>query len=246
MTSANIEWIFFDWGGTLAQVVTQDQRFRSGVQRVVELIAGAKRRQHEAELSELILKAEERAAEDPELREADIYRYLREWCATLGPTDEKTFQAAVTTLGEAWIGSLEAFDGVREALRILRDRGHRLGVVSNCMVPPPYPLRECERLGLAQYMDFLVFSSEVGYRKPSPHIYRQALNRAFGSNVPSDLSRVLFVGDSPAFDVMVPATMGMKTALVKCHKGIWPAGDYERARPDLQIDSVAELPALLG
>ena len=38
----------------------------------------------------------------------------------------------------------------------------------------------------------------------------------------------------------------MKTALINRAPGIWPAADYARARPDLRIDAVAELPALLG
>jgi len=33
----------------------------------------------------------------------------------------------------------------------------------------------------------------------------------------------------------------MRTALVRDLAGIWPAADYDRAKPDLAVDSVADL-----
>ncbi|HSW45288.1 MAG TPA: HAD hydrolase-like protein, partial [Phycisphaerae bacterium] len=56
---------------------------------------------------------------------------------------------------------------------------------------------------------------------------------------------VLFVGDSPLLDVAAPAAMGMKTALVDSKPGFWPAKDLVSASPDLHLETVADLPALL-
>ena len=39
--------------------------------------------------------------------------------------------------------------------------------------------------------------------------------------------------------------MGMRTALVTDHSGLWPTEDFVSVEPDLRIDSVAELPDLL-
>lgn len=241
----NVRWIFFDWGGTLAQVVSQNDRLTAGAREAARILAPGNP-DSAASLIERILGLEAVAAADPEMREGDVHACLRDWAATVGTATPDQLARAADALGNAWIGSLETLPGVHAALRTLRERGYRMGLVSNCLVPPAYCGREFARLGLAEFMDFVVFSSEVGYRKPSPIIYATAIERAAGGGEPPKPSDILFVGDSPAFDVMKPAELGMRTALVRCYRGIWPAGDYERARPDLRIDGVADLPAHLG
>jgi FMN phosphatase YigB (HAD superfamily) len=243
----NIDLILFDWGGTLSQVETQDARLREGAAKAAGLLCGPHADGLVKAFVEAVLCAESNAAADPELREADLMFCLREWTRDNGLSlNERTIAEAGEALGNAWVGSLCAFPGSAGALAALKASGYRLGLVSNCMLAPEYCREEFRRHGLAEYMEFTVFSSEVGYRKPHPAIYKEALRRAYGDRAPADLSQVMFVGDSPRFDVMTPASMGMKTALVTCHRGIWPKGDYELAKPDFRIDSVAELPGLLG
>ncbi len=238
--------ILFDWGGTLADVAYQERRFRNAA---AALASGMEVDAGDAIADSLVARiyaAEDAAAGDPELREADLRAVIREWADALGrPLAGAPLDEALDRVGHAWVGSLEPFPGAAEALRVLRGRGCRMGLVSNCLIPRPYCLIELRRQGLLDLLDFQIISSDVGYRKPSPVIYRAALHAAFPDGAPPCLSKVLFVGDSPAFDVAAPAAMGMRTALVRCRRGIWPAEDYARARPDLRIDSVAELPGLL-
>lgn len=241
----NIRWIFFDWGGTLAQVVSQSDRLTAGAREAARIL-GPDNPDCAASLIERILGLEALAAADPELREGNVHACLREWAATVGSASPDQLTRAADALGSAWVGSLEALPGVHDALTTLRERGYRMGLVSNCLVPAVYCHRELARLGLADFLDFVVLSSEVGYRKPSPVIYAKAIERATAGGEPPKPSDILFVGDSPAFDVIKPAELGMHTALVRCYRGIWPAADYERARPDLRIDAVAELPARLA
>jgi putative hydrolase of the HAD superfamily len=133
-----------------------------------------------------------------------------------------------------------------QALTELRGRGFRLGLVSNVWIPPGFCRLELQREGFGELLDFAVFSSEVGFRKPSPVIYEAGLRAAFPAGRPRNLSGVLFVGDSPSCDVIAPARLGMKTVLVECVPGIWPEMDHAAARPDLRVKAVAELPAALG
>jgi FMN phosphatase YigB (HAD superfamily) len=95
-------------------------------------------------------------------------------------------------------------------------------------------------------MHFTVFSSEVGYRKPSDRIFEAAFEKLYPDGQQRDLSRVVFVGDAPRLDVQAAAALGMRTALVNRPAGSWPAEDYAQARPDWRINRVAELPELLG
>lgn len=243
----DIEVILFDWGGTLAQVVRQDELLRRGAREAARVACDPAVNGAVEHLVERVLSLEKEAACHPELREADVSDALLAWSrAFAGRVNPDKLAAAVAVIGREWIGSLEPLPGAQEALRELRRQGYRMGLVSNCLLPPEYCRQEFERHGFGGLLDFHIFSSAVGYRKPSPKIYEAALREAFPKSKPRDPSRVLFVGDSPAFDIVAPAALGMKTALVTCYKGIWAPGDYERAKPDLRIDAVSELPALLG
>lgn len=241
----DIDVILFDWGGTLAQVVSQNDRLREGATTAAQCIVKGDQADQIDDFVRRVLSAEADAAGDRELREADLRERLCAWAAGVGGCSEAAVDRAMDALCEAWQGSLEVFEGIPETLAELQRRGHAMGLVSNCMMPPPVCRDELERLGLAPHLDFAVFSSEVGYRKPSSKIYQAAIAEARRLRPGVAMDRMLFVGDSPAFDVSAPARLGMKTALVACRKGIWPAGDYADARPDIRIDSVAELPAIL-
>jgi len=241
-----VEVILFDWGGTLTGVDRQPAALRRGAIEAARILGHADAGDAALALTRDILSTEAKAAADPSHRETDLRSVLADWASRLSPpADAERLAKAGDALGEAWVGSLDPIPGTIDALRELRERGYQLGLVSNCSVPTEYCRREFARQGLARLMDVSVFSSEVGYRKPSWIIYEEAIRRASPQARPADLSRVLFVGDSPACDVLAPAEMGMRTALVKRPPGIWPAEDYARARPDFRIDHVRELVDLL-
>jgi len=83
-------------------------------------------------------------------------------------------------------------------LAALRDRGYRLGLVSNTPWGTPDYLwtGQLQRFGLARFFEVTCFSSDVGFRKPDPRIFRTAL-KALG--VPA--GRAVFVGDEPEADI---------------------------------------------
>jgi putative hydrolase of the HAD superfamily len=91
-------------------------------------------------------------------------------------------------------------------LDALRDRGLKTGMVSNAMDPPWILLRDLEEQELAGRLDAVVFSSEVGVRKPRPEIFHAALERL---GVTPD--RALFVGDRLNADVRGARDVGMRT-----------------------------------
>lgn len=91
-------------------------------------------------------------------------------------------------------------------LEALRGRGLRLALVSNTSTPGRIlrPLLEVQ--GLAQRMDAILLSCEVGKRKPHPAIFERALDEL---GVPPE--RALFVGDRLDTDVLGAARLGMTT-----------------------------------
>lgn len=127
------------------------------------------------------------------------------------------------------------FDDSLPALRALRDRGYRLGLVSNTPWGTPDYLwvGQLERFALAPLFDAACFSSDVGFRKPDARIFQTALDRL---GVPA--RRALFVGDDPGADIVGAARMGLRTVLI-VREGRAAAADDPA--PDLHIERLTEL-----
>lgn len=122
------------------------------------------------------------------------------------------------------------------ALRRLRET-HRLGVVSDFWCPGTLCLAEFRRAGVAELFEAVVFSSDHGVNKPSPLIFRKAVERLGVSE-----AEVLFVGDNLARDVGGAKATGM--AAVWIDEGGGRAGLEAVApssRPDLVIRDLADL-----
>ena len=119
----------------------------------------------------------------------------------------------------------------------LRERGHRLGLVSNTPWGTPDYLwtGQLERFGLARFFEVTCFSSQVGFRKPDPRLFRAALETL---GVPAE--RALFVGDDPVDDVAGARAAGIPSVWVD--RGHRPPPDPP---PDLRIRRLADLPDCL-
>ena len=127
------------------------------------------------------------------------------------------------------------FDDTLPALQSLRQRGYRLGLISNTPwgTPDYLWMGQLERFSLADYFDVRLFSSVVGFRKPDPRIFRLALRQM---NVPPD--RALFVGDLPEADVVGAHRTGMTAALI-VRPGAPPHAPTPT--PDLRIARLTDL-----
>lgn len=142
----------------------------------------------------------------------------------------------------AWDPARQMGDSTHALLDALRARGLKLGLVSNVFDPPALLHRDLEQMGLAERLDAVVFSSEVGRRKPDPLIFETALAR-----LGVDPESALFVGDRRYEDVRGAAEVGMRTVLA-----LWfRADDDERgADPDheafTQMDVLNVVRRLLG
>lgn len=97
-------------------------------------------------------------------------------------------------------------------LTALGTRGIKRGICSNAPFPPDMMRRQIRSNGIAELVDAIVFSSEVGKRKPSPELYRAALD-AIGTSP----ERTLFVGDRVREDYEGPRASGMRAVIVAAH-----------------------------
>jgi putative hydrolase of the HAD superfamily/5'-nucleotidase len=102
---------------------------------------------------------------------------------------------------------------------------HQLGLVSNIWGRKEAWLAEFGRAGISDVFKGMVFSSDSRNIKPSPSLFRLAL-QSFPKN-----SRVLFVGDSLARDIEPAKALGLATAWINPRGEVSPYADY--ILPDL-------------
>ncbi len=124
-------------------------------------------------------------------------------------------------------------DGVR-VLVWLEEQGIKRGICSNAPFPADMMRRQVQSNGIAELVDAIVFSSEVGRRKPAPEVYQTAL-AAIGTAP----ERTLFVGDRVREDYEGPRAQGMRAVVVTAHADEQPPNGVPA------IKTLAELPSLL-
>jgi len=112
---------------------------------------------------------------------------------------------------------------------------YKLGLISNFAIP------ECgwkllDKFGLKEFFDVVMLSGEINRRKPSPEIFKNALN-ALGIKA----SQAVFVGDMLDLDVIGPKKVGMKTILIRRRD----MEENANVKPDKIIVSLSELPIVL-
>lgn len=96
-----------------------------------------------------------------------------------------------------------------ESMRLLEYfKGLPMGIVSNGQ--RVFSEHELRHLGLSQYFDVLVFSSDLGFKKPDPRIFRYALGR-----LGVDPEDALFIGDSYRNDIIAPREIGMRSMFIR-------------------------------
>jgi len=99
-----------------------------------------------------------------------------------------------------------AWDDVRPAFERLRDRGVRVGVISNWDRRLPGLL---DGLGLTDIVEVVVSSADVGLRKPDPRIFGLACQR-----LGVEAARSAHVGDHLYADVLGARTAGLAPVLI--------------------------------
>jgi putative hydrolase of the HAD superfamily len=106
----------------------------------------------------------------------------------------------------AWGRARRLASTTQALLESLRRRDLKVGLVSNAFDPPRLLQRDLEDAGVAQLLDAIVFSSEVGKRKPHAAIFERALEE-----LDVDAEDAVFVGDRLYEDVRGAGELGMVT-----------------------------------
>jgi putative hydrolase of the HAD superfamily len=222
-----LEAVLFDWGDTLMEFQyseeLMDTAFRTGLDALGrdDLAPADDIRAHFREHFEPLFWAPGTS------EEIEYPGMIRDALAHFG-TELSNDELARFLEAEhaAWEPARRLGADTHALLESLRDRGLKLGLVSNAFDPGWLLHRDLEQMGLAERLDFSVFSSEVGVRKPDPRIFKCALE-ALGV----EPERALFVGDRLYEDIRGAAELGMTTM-----QALWFRADEhpEGGEPDHQ------------
>jgi putative hydrolase of the HAD superfamily len=221
-----LEAVLFDWGDTLMDFrfdeELMDTAFRAGLAALGrDRLPADEIREHFRERFEPLFWI------PGTLEEIEYPGLIRQALAHFGiePSDEELnrFLEAEHT---AWQPARVLGSTTHALLEGLRDRGLKLGLVSNAFDPGWLLHRDLEQMGIAERIDFAVFSSEIGKRKPHPEIFGRALE-ALGVAP----ERALFVGDRLFEDIRGAGELGMATA-----QALWFRADEhpDGREPDYQ------------
>jgi putative hydrolase of the HAD superfamily len=168
-------------------------------------------------------------------------------CGIKLSVDDERIGEATEAFSNCFAKSLTVDDYLPLLLEKLH-KEHKLAVVSNMSFSRAI-FQSMRELDIAKHFDAVIVSGVLGWRKPSPIIFRESLH-ALGVKA----EEAAFVGDSPRADVEGAKQLGMKTVLLIEKGKKRPITDtaqfYVRERrsnvkPDRTIRKLANLPRAL-
>jgi HAD superfamily hydrolase (TIGR01509 family) len=203
--------VLFDWNGTLSNFEWDDDLLAEGHRTALAAIGRVEdpddftRRYRDVVLP----------------RVGEPYAHLlRELLGELTDDEAARF---IDAEHEVWRPARHVLASARALLESLRGRGLRTGLVADSWPDPAWVLRaDVADAGLADVLDTIVFSDDVGARKPDPRIFLQA-----SANLEIDAASTMFVGDRRDKDVQGAAGVGMTTV-----QAMWFHADESSSRTE--------------
>jgi putative hydrolase of the HAD superfamily len=152
------------------------------------------------------------------------------------PVGDHALIAALDGYARAVAGWCTVFPDTRDTLATLRERGYRLGLLSNTWWAAKWHNADLAAHGLAGLLDELVYTSDLPHSKPHPSVFREVASRL--GVFPA---ACVMIGDRQIDDVQGARAVGMRA--------IWRRNDSgfptSQVTPDATVDALAELPSLL-
>jgi putative hydrolase of the HAD superfamily len=120
----------------------------------------------------------------------------------------------------------------------LKERGIKIGVLSNTIWPRTWHEGFFRRDGVLDLLDGDVYTSEIPWTKPSPHAFEAAM-KAVGA---SDPARCVYVGDRLFDDIWGAHNAGLRAIHIP-HSVIPPEQvGHTKGEPDAVVHALQEIP----
>ncbi len=118
------------------------------------------------------------------------------------PFEPGTLSDITEVYWKSTYSNLSLFPGVMEAMKKIKKSGILIGLATNLVAD--VQIKKLERLGVEDYIDFVVTSQEAGKEKPHPAVFLLALKKA--GCLPEE---AVMLGDSLEQDVEGAKHLGM-------------------------------------
>jgi putative hydrolase of the HAD superfamily len=224
--------VFFDWGDTLMRWAPEPDFIEAGHAAGLRAIGRAPEPEYSSRFHDEVLP---QLFGRDELDESDYTALVRDALAACGiELDDEELTRFLEAEHGAWRPAVSLASTTHALLDALRERGLRLGLVSNAVDPPWLLHRDLAELGLAERLDVALFSSETGWRKPHPAMFEQAL-----AKLEVDPARTLFVGDNLVNDVGGAAALGIHTC-----QALWFVADATEGAPEPEFQAFTQMDVL--
>ena len=235
------EMVIFDYGHTLVYEqnfgpLAGDMAIQPHIKTNKSSLTAEQIHQRSAELSKPLATAKKNSLE---ILQAQYMRLLYE---TLEIELDISYEEAEEVFWDAaWPG--EPMPGAAEMLQKLHELGIRTAVISNISFSGKNLKRRLDRLLPDNRFEFVMASSDYGYRKPSPHLFSLALIKAGLEG-----EKVWYCGDRADMDVDGSAAVGMFPVWFEYDVGNNPFGEkkgYVPSAENLHVSSWEEFLSIL-
>ena len=231
----SVDAVVFDWGGTLSEFVSAElvDAWRLAARHLAP--------DREEELTRRLVAVEGAfwASTATDQRSGTLADLLGVATAELGlDVAEALLEEAAVRHLDAWTPHIRHDPEAAPTLAALRERGVRIGLLSNTHWPRHFHERFLQRDGLIELIDARLYTSEMPFQKPHPSAFLSACEAL----EVTDPGRAVFVGDRPWDDVTGARRAGMRAVL---RPNPLIASVNGAADPDAVVERLPELVALV-
>ena len=227
-----LEAVFFDWGDTLMQWAWEPVLLDAGHAAGLRALGRGPLPELTARFRDDVLPV---LWQPGTLQEVEYPALVRTLLAEAGvEVTDGELERFLEAEHDAWQPARLLASTTHALLDSLRARDLKLALVSNALDPPGLLHRDLARFGVAERLDFAVFSSEIGWRKPHPEIFERAL-----TELGVEAAATLFVGDTLASDIAGAHALGMHTC-----QAVWFRADEDAGAPEPDFLAVTQMDVL--
>jgi HAD superfamily hydrolase (TIGR01549 family) len=145
-----------------------------------------------------------------QLREVTNAVWVAEALSNLGfqvSADDDRVKAALNVFFQDFIDALELREDAKKLIK-KAEVNCKVGLITNFTYAPVI-YKSLRHLGINPFFNAIVVSEENGWRKPSSHIFQDALKK-----LKAQANEAIYIGDTPIEDIKGAKEAGLKTVFV--------------------------------
>ncbi|TFH21625.1 HAD family hydrolase [Candidatus Bathyarchaeota archaeon] len=172
-----------------------------------------------------------------QLREVTNAVWVAEALGKLGfnvTEDNPRIKAALNIFFQDFIDTLELREGAKKLLHQTQKQ-IKVGLISNFTYAPAI-YKSLRKMGICKFFNIVVVSQQVGWRKPSSHIFQFTLKC-----LKIQPNEAVYIGDSPNEDIKGAKEAGLKTVFVPSQFNSLKDLKESKQEPDLIAKDLIEI-----